>query len=1546
MKNILTVQKLVSSFIVLLCLMCSGFLHAQIISTGQILQIDSSNCYIIDNFRSVRWGNQSLAKSYGGTTNFGSMLNTSAADTVYAQYIGAPATLSGVSLKYTVLQARSANYNDTLGMLNLRNLYLAGNSNPDYTPYSTAHLQSYLQLPTLPSVGKMILYVNAAYTSAYSKSFVVESKQSDGSWVTVATVPYPSTDQFIELDTLTNNNIVSQTPVTYRIRSNSYNVSSGVGYGPLIGALLVQKYLPNDVRPPYRPYYPVRNISTTLSDADWVVKTFTETKWLNLVPTQAPRSIQLSPASTGFPEVLLTEWNSLNPDEVTDALGNKFPNAAYPNIKYMNNQVMTGKIVSIPYYLTLNNDTSLVQAFIDFKKAEFMDKYLPILGSAYQLTGNETYARYVALALDKWANTLPDYFLTIAWNYETPIDRDVLLANRATITAQRASDHNGLAHEFFDGTVLAYDYIFNSKALQGLAAEKGYDTRNHITQDFFLNTTRWLLNVPTMDQHLYTNLSFHIVNMLRSAAICGDTPLRDSVLQFLDTYYDGIIVQNFKRDGMFPEAFSYHEGYAKDNYADILELSDYFTRLFPPSNTLESTVASSSTKRIEFLRRGATVQDSVAFPNGDLAPFNDTYAGNSVARNNTASYLMPAYQHGMLGFGSNDQQIQVNLTATDKNNHIHNNMLGMTLFSKGNERLGNIRYSRIPGRQFTSSTVAQNLVAVDQSLTQYYSLERQYFGNDGHVFTNGFFTSFEPGIDSVALMEAYSKMTSPGKVSRYQRIQMLNSVDTASPYLLDIFVVKGGTTHDYILNGSTQIDQVTSSSLPLQRIAKQYPLLPATATYTDPVNVEDARNWYGAFRDVDAATSNGNWNVTFKDNAGTAAVKIFGLDDGTAKINVGISPNCYRREVANNLYAYWRPSLVEQRVGTSANTKSVFVHVIESYYNSSGIVSITPLALANPSDEYVALSIQFVNGRKDVVLVNLHHELVDSEYANQTITTADGIYSLVGKAGLFTQRNGLVKGYLFQGHSLNYNAKSIVIPDSIYAGTITGAVRKANGAAYDALITNTVIPEGTALKGKWMSLRYGSYNVINPPKGYSDPQKGMNELFQIERVKNVGGLTHIIFNTDHYLDVAANTTTEILRPQRTFNGATTFRIMQSVAKVMEGGKNYQTLTFDPISTKNIGDTDFTPVATASSGLTVSFSSSNNSVATIVSGKIHIVGVGNVTITATQAGDANYYAANTVQQSFVVTPFITPSLEVATAADLQNALTYAQPGDTIIIKDGVYNGKFVIPTNASGDVCNPITLRGSKNVILNGGNVNSGYVLYVQASYWRLQNFTVTNGLKGIMCDGANYNVFDSLSIHDFGTEAIHFRTFSSHNLLKNSAIYNTGLVTPDYGEGVYIGSAVSNWGTYTNFLPDKCDSNVVSFNTIGPNVSAECVDIKEGTTGGIIYGNTFNARGITGANDADSWIDVKGNYYLIEKNIGFSPVGNTNFLDGYQTHIASTGWGNFNVFKNNTSVVNNNGYGFNLQLSNSKGTATSNKVYNTNKTIGAVKGVANVTLSN
>lgn len=305
-----------------------------------------------------------------------------------------------------------------------------------------------------------------------------------------------------------------------------------------------------------------------------------------------------------------------------------------------------------------------------------------------------------------------------------------------------------------------------------------------------------------------------------------------------------------------------------------------------------------------------------------------------------------------------------------------------------------------------------------------------------------------------------------------------------------------------------------------------------------------------------------------------------------------------------------------------------------------------------------------------------------------------------------------------------------------------------------------------------------------------------------------------------------------------------------------------------------------------------------------------------------------------------TPTAGCTVNVSTTAGLTTALQNAQPGHVICLAGNTtYAARYV--ATVSGTSSSHIVLTGPATAILDGGSNSTGYGFHLNgASYWELRGFTVRNSKKGIMTDNASNNLIDGVTVKDIGEEAVHFRTFSRSNTIQNSTITNTGLVTPDFGEGIYIGSANSNWGTYTGGQPDTSDNNRAINNHIGPNVRAESIDIKEGTTGGTISGNYFDATGISGANFADSWIDAKGNGYTISGNTGVNPTHTTVLKDGFQVHVAVSGWGNNNTFASNTLDVQSTGYGFWVQSG-----ATGTVVCTSNTVTTAASGTANVPLT-
>jgi len=285
-----------------------------------------------------------------------------------------------------------------------------------------------------------------------------------------------------------------------------------------------------------------------------------------------------------------------------------------------------------------------------------------------------------------------------------------------------------------------------------------------------------------------------------------------------------------------------------------------------------------------------------------------------------------------------------------------------------------------------------------------------------------------------------------------------------------------------------------------------------------------------------------------------------------------------------------------------------------------------------------------------------------------------------------------------------------------------------------------------------------------------------------------------------------------------------------------------------------------------------------------------------------------------------------TVTVSTTEQLEDALSETRPGTSIRLQPGRYDGEFT--ATGHGTASQPITLCGPRDAILDGGGTSKGYVLHLEgAAHWIVSGFSIQNGQKGVMADATTASVIHDLHVSQIGDEAIHLRNFSTDNTVSGNTIRDTGLRKPKFGEGIYVGTAESNWCDVSGCQPDASDRNTIEGNDIAATTS-ESIDLKEGTSGGVVRANTFDGSAIVGA---DSWVDVKGNDWLIEGNSGANSP-----QDGFQTHEIVDGWGTDNVFRANEAAVNGPGFGYSLTPT------LDNVVECTNTASGAGEGTTNV----
>jgi hypothetical protein len=188
------------------------------------------------------------------------------------------------------------------------------------------------------------------------------------------------------------------------------------------------------------------------------------------------------------------------------------------------------------------------------------------------------------------------------------------------------------------------------------------------------------------------------------------------------------------------------------------------------------------------------------------------------------------------------------------------------------------------------------------------------------------------------------------------------------------------------------------------------------------------------------------------------------------------------------------------------------------------------------------------------------------------------------------------------------------------------------------------------------------------------------------------------------------------------------------AFTLTGGYTYaniQTITFSALTDKIISDTPPALSATATSGLTVAFTSATTGVCTVSGTSVTFVGPGTCTINANQAGNGTYAAAPQVQRSFAIA-YLTQTISF-------DALTGATLGvsSAPLIKASASSGLGVSFSSATPGVC---AVSGSIISMLNPGTCTitasqAGNGTYSAAASVN-QSFTITakpdDGQKELM----------------------------------------------------------------------------------------------------------------------------------------------------------------------------------------------------------------------
>lgn len=204
--------------------------------------------------------------------------------------------------------------------------------------------------------------------------------------------------------------------------------------------------------------------------------------------------------------------------------------------------------------------------------------------------------------------------------------------------------------------------------------------------------------------------------------------------------------------------------------------------------------------------------------------------------------------------------------------------------------------------------------------------------------------------------------------------------------------------------------------------------------------------------------------------------------------------------------------------------------------------------------------------------------------------------------------------------------------------------------------------------------------------------------------------------------------------------------------------------------------------------------------------------------------------------------------VENQSQLAAAMKSAAPGDTINLSSGVYQEIHYRPAygHRAGTAGAPIVIQAGAGAkpIIDGDNLNDPNkkpaVLIANTSNVTIRGLEVRNRFFGAMSWGSSAVVFEHNNIHSVGHSAVIANAFresgafvpSKDVVIRCNRIHRTGLLEPEYGEGIYLGTGIDD-------VADTTSQILIEGNEIF-DVSNEAIDVKHHVTNVTIRHNQIH----------------------------------------------------------------------------------------------------------
>ncbi len=823
---------------------------------------------------------------------------------------------------------------------------------------------------------------------------------------------------------------------------------------------------------------------------------------LELIPTRAGLRFTGCPNCTGGTQENQLWWTIEEPHSVyCQHCDLRYPNDLYPDDQSLHVVNSRGETHEYPYWDDDDGYHHFFQAKGWYVQREYFQDVARWLAELYVATGEEKYARRSALILRRFAEVYPGYLV----HFDYPFRQKILWSGEEyfpyPVPAFRAAKWSWWAYmDISEDLLKTYEVIRDSGALSA-------DDQQLIETNLFHAMVGFINNY----EPALTNMDPTLLRSLIWAGRVLHEPeyIHDAVRRI------GLLTrQQFFADGAWREgAVSYHNQTTR-GLGILVDLLDGY------SDPLGYTTANGARfdvldvgEQLPILGRAHEVPNLLRYPNGRVVAFHDTWAREgSEPTQRSQSAILPELGHAWLGSGEGDGQVQTHLHFSGGYGHQHRDVLGMTLFAGGQERIGDMGYTHTRYRAWTTTTLSHNTVTVDGLDQQPGSLENP---------SDGALTLFVPGKDDLlAVVEADGRRAYPGLVDNYRRMLVqIGAGDGA--YVVDLFHVAGGSRHEYVLTGDADHDGALEHDLPMERYGPM--LLPEGVDVQLPTGESTPGEagghnlGYAFLRDVEQTPIDGEWTVSFSsDVEATGAVRVHGtaLSDGDTLYSAQAPSIRRAKDDDAVLDQFTMPVLVHRRQAAEGETlTSRFVTVLEAIgADGSFIDGVERFEI----DGGAAIRVAW-GDVSDLLLV--------SDEGSASMSVAD--VKMEGRLG-FVRRRGdeVLEMRLVGGTRLTVGGRELA-GEGVLRGRVTGTTRREAGDDEDGLVTDLAGSLTEGAEGLWAIMAEAD---------------GFHHGHEIVGVEEYGGGVMLKLASDPGYEVTADGGRQPYFPGRSWQGETLVEI--------------------------------------------------------------------------------------------------------------------------------------------------------------------------------------------------------------------------------------------------------------------------------------------------------------------------------------------------------------------------------------------------------------------